>query len=61
MRTQKRAPDVPLRKPRNSAAGRLARRHSVPTTPGDKHMGATEQQVSVTMPPRADDDEPKQG
>ena len=60
MKTQKR-PANAARKPRNSAAGRLARRHNVPTTPGDKHMGATEQQVSVTMPPRVDDDEPKQG
>ena len=60
MRTQKRPPNA-ARKPRNAAAGRLARRHAVPTTPGDKHMGGTEQQVSVTMPPKTDDDEPKQG
>jgi len=60
MRTQKR-PANAARKPRNAAASRLTARHAVPTTPGDKHMGATEQQMSVTMPPRADDDEPKQG
>ena len=28
---------------------------------GDLHMGAKEDQVSRTMPPKADDDEPKQG
>jgi hypothetical protein len=31
------------------------------SAPGDEHMGATEQQVSKTMPPSPDDDEPKQG
>jgi hypothetical protein len=29
--------------------------------PEDKHIGALEDQVTPTMPPRPDDDEPKQG
>jgi hypothetical protein len=36
-------------------------RHPVPSGREEQHMGATEDQVSVTMPPREDDDEPKQG
>jgi len=56
--TRKNTPVTPAdRKARN---GRL-KRHLVPTSPGDRHMGATESQVSKTMPPKADDDEPKQG
>jgi hypothetical protein len=30
-------------------------------TRAEQHMGATEDQVIATMPPKADDDEPKQG
>jgi hypothetical protein len=29
--------------------------------PEDKHIGALEEQVTPTTPPRPDDDEPKQG
>jgi hypothetical protein len=58
---QKRVPSPPVRKPRNSADSRPAKRHPAPTSPGEKHIGATEDQVSVTMPPRENDDEPKQG
>jgi hypothetical protein len=47
-------------KPRNSS-GRAQKKHAVPTGRGERHMGAMENQVSATMPPRADDDEPKQG
>ncbi len=32
-----------------------------PATANDDHMGAKEDQVSPTSPPRPDDDEPKQG
>jgi hypothetical protein len=57
---RKRVPTAPEQKPRN-AGRRPAKRHGVPTTRGEKHIGATEDQVSPTMPPKADDDEPKQG
>jgi hypothetical protein len=59
--SQKRVPNAPVRKQRRLGAGGPVKQHAVPTTLGDKHMGATEDQVSKTMPPRADDDEPKQG
>jgi hypothetical protein len=61
MTPQKRAPNAPLRTQRHPGAGRPVRRHAVPITRGDKHIGATEDQVAITMPPKADDDEPKQG
>jgi hypothetical protein len=35
--------------------------HPTPSGPEEGHLGATEDQVSKTMPPTADDDEPKQG
>lgn len=50
-----------VRKPRHSNGGHALKRHPVPLGREEKHMGATEDQVSVTMPPKADDDEPKQG
>lgn len=28
---------------------------------GDEHMGATEEQMRPTLPPKSEDDEPKQG
>jgi hypothetical protein len=46
---------------RSPGRSRLLKRHAAPTSPGEKHIGATEDQVAVTMPPKADDDEPKQG
>jgi hypothetical protein len=30
-------------------------------TRSEEHIGATEDQVHPTLPPKADDDEPKQG
>lgn len=42
------------------AQGELAR-HSVPWGREEMHMGALESQMSVTLPPMVDDDEPKQG
>jgi hypothetical protein len=50
-----------VQKQGNSRAARLRKKHPVPTTRGEKHLGAMENQVSATMPPKADDDEPKQG
>lgn len=38
-----------------------ALRHSVPWGREEMHMGALESQMSVTLPPMVDDDEPKQG
>jgi hypothetical protein len=52
---------APRRKARNSVSVRSLKRHAVPFSRGEKHIGATEDQVSVTMPPKGDDDEPKQG
>jgi hypothetical protein len=61
MRTpQKRVLTVPTRKQPKSVRS-PAKRHATPTTPGEQHIGATEDQVSRTMPPKTDDDEPKQG
>jgi hypothetical protein len=57
---RKRVEDKPPRTEK-PGAGRLPKRRLVPTSRGEKHLGATEAQVSVTMPPSADDDEPKQG
>jgi hypothetical protein len=45
------APKKPKRASPRTAAGDA----------GDRHMGATENQASPTMPPRPEDDEPKQG
>jgi hypothetical protein len=59
--SMKRTPTPRLRKPLGFGDGRSAKQHSVPTSSGEKHLGATEDQVSATMPPKADDDEPKQG
>jgi hypothetical protein len=61
MRTSpKRVLTVPARKQPKSMWD-SAKRHAAPTTPGEQHIGATEDQVSPTMPPKSDDDEPKQG
>lgn len=49
-----------VRKPR-MISSRVLKKHSVPSGRGEKHIGATEDQVRATMPPKADDDEPKQG
>jgi hypothetical protein len=57
---RKRVEDKPPRTEK-PGAGRLPKRHPVPTLRGEKHLGATEAQMSVTMPPSPDDDEPKQG
>lgn len=35
--------------------------HPTPGGLGEQHIGATEDQVTPTMPPKGDDDEPKQG
>jgi hypothetical protein len=52
--------DGALERPRKLVGPR--RRVSRPAPdPGDEHIGATEGQVIRVMPPRADDDEPKQG
>jgi len=57
----KRLPSTSVRKPREAAADRSATQRSFPSNRAEKHIGATEDQVSPTMPPSADDDEPKQG
>jgi hypothetical protein len=51
----------PVRKQRNTGGGRSVGRRRAPISREEAHIGATEDQVSVTMPPKADDDEPKQG
>ena len=61
MSTPKRVVPVPARTPRATGNARVPERHAVPLGRSEKHMGATENQVSVTMPPKGDDDEPKQG
>ena len=40
---------------------RSLERHPGASGKEEGHLGATESQVSKTLPPRADDDEPKQG
>jgi hypothetical protein len=60
MPTEKRVSASPARK-RNADDGGPAKRHAVPTARGEIHLGATEDQVHATMPPKAADDEPKQG
>jgi hypothetical protein len=55
------APVALVRKQRNTDGGRLSTRRRPPINREEAHIGATEDQVSVTMPPKADDDEPKQG
>jgi hypothetical protein len=52
---------TPVRKPRFSSGNSSAKRQFVATNRGERHLGATEDQVSATMPPKAADDEPKQG
>ena len=52
---------APVRTPRNSNAGRSAKKRPAPADRSEKHIGATEDQVMPTLPPKADDDEPKQG
>jgi hypothetical protein len=37
------------------------RSNARPTDAAEAHMGATENQIVPTLPPLADDDEPKQG
>jgi hypothetical protein len=61
MVTPKNAASKFVQKPRNSGGGRSTRRRVPQTDRGEAHIGATEDQISVTMPPKADDDEPKQG
>ena len=51
----------PVRKGVSSSDTRPLERHPAPPSPEEGHMGATENQVSKTLPPTADDDEPKQG
>ena len=44
-----------------SARTREQKRHAAPSSREERHLGAREDQVGVTMPPKVDDDEPKQG
>lgn len=62
MPTARERPQVktPVRRPPRSG-NRRPKRHATPSSPGEQHIGATEDQVSKTMPPKTDDDEPKQG
>lgn len=46
---------------RHSVRTREQKKHAVPFGREEQHLGAREDQVSVTMPPKGDDDEPKQG
>jgi hypothetical protein len=56
---------APLRRPlwkgAPSSNPRSLEKHPAPPDPEEGHMGALETQVSRTVPPTADDDEPKQG
>jgi hypothetical protein len=47
----------------SSKIGRVVPRRTSHAHPehGDEHIGAKEEQVAPTLPPRGDDDEPKQG
>jgi len=53
-------PGAPIRKPASPGRDRVQRR-SAQISAGEGHIGATEDEVSATMPPKPDDDEPKQG
>lgn len=46
---------------RNNGRVRELKRHPAPWGREERHLGAREDQVGVTLPPKADDDEPKQG
>lgn len=66
MRTATPIPKTPTPSgpPSSSGLGALRSGHTIapPVVPnGDLHMGAREDQISRTMPPKSDDDEPKQG
>jgi hypothetical protein len=51
----------PTRKAPSANDVRPIERHATPPGPEEGHVGATEDQMSKTMPPMPDDDEPKQG
>jgi hypothetical protein len=65
MATTRKNPQVSAPRPLKSAAAssnsRSLERHRAPSSPEEGHTGALESQVSKTLPPTADDDEPKQG
>jgi hypothetical protein len=49
-----------VNKGRLDKTARLRTRTASPHS-GDEHMGATEEQMRPTLPPKSEDDEPKQG
>jgi hypothetical protein len=55
-----RTPVNPMKKGRFERSARLRTRTASPGH-GDEHMGATEEQMRPTLPPKSEDDEPKQG
>jgi hypothetical protein len=54
---------TPVKAVKNGRFDRPAPLRTHMPTPGhgDEHMGATEEQMRPTLPPRAEDDEPRQG
>ena len=57
---QARIPVKPMKKGRFETPARLRTRTASPGH-GDEHMGATEEQMRSTLPPKSEDDEPKRG
>jgi len=57
VRTDKKRPADRQTTAREKATGR----HAAPSNATEKHLGALESQVGRTLPPKGDDDEPKQG
>ena len=51
----------PARPIRALEPSRTMKRHAAPSSRGEGHIGAMENQIGKTLPPRPDDDEPKQG
>ena len=54
---------TPVTAVRKGHFDKLARLRTRTPSPGhgDEHMGATEEQMRPTLPPKVEDDEPKQG
>lgn len=58
---QKSQAAAPARQSPKPAGPRILKKHPTPFGHEETHIGATEDEMSVTLPPKADDDETKQG
>ena len=54
---------TPVKSVKKGRLGKPARLGTRAASPGhgDEHMGAPEEQIRPTLPPKSEDDEPKQG